>query len=529
MDLKKIAAIVVIVAVALAGISAYVMITASDDEPELEGISLKIGTTTVIESISIADGRYSEWRAMLTQQMLVNTDQDGNYIGMLAESWEPNAESTEWTFHLRDVVTWHDGEKFNADDVVFTSVMMKSLASSTYANIERIDKINDLTVKVVLKTPNANFLYVALNMLAYPEHIYKDIADPKNYNEVRGSTGTGPYKLVSWDQLAGTMKFEVYNGYWGGSPSVKEITFYMYRTTDIMMMALMKGDIDTIYSYNTGMNSYYVAKLLPYDNIRIMSINNTGIPACLYFNYDSETTGQKAFREAVRYAINYDQIVNLIAVGYGEVANTGVISPGNEYYLETEKLEYNVTTAAALLDSIGITDKGSDGIRDMPNGDPLVLKFLLRNVDADNIRIYELVKANLAAVGVQSDITLVTSAQYVPSINTRDYDITMFTMTPAGLKMYAGYGTQYTVNFKMCNITDPAFADIIADLFDTSTDEERQQLAHDIQTYYAEDASLVSLYWNYYLQPYNTKYTGYVGHSTWGILCYDTFFGLERA
>jgi len=133
-------------------------------------------------------------------------------------------------------------------------------------------------------------------------------------------------------------------------------------------------------------------------------------------------------------------------------------------------------------------------------------------------------------VGLGVEVTVLTSAQFTSAFkNTRDFDILTFIMTPAGVAMYAGYGTTYTQRNKFCNITDPAYLEIVNALLSTTDPDEREELAAEIQAYYAEEASMISLYWTYYLQPYNDRLTGFVTNPYWGILCEDTYFNLAYA
>ena len=86
--------------------------------------------------------------------------------GDLAESWEVSADGKEYTIKLREGVTFHNGDAFTADDVVFTfersSDPEKSIHSRVIANVAELQKLNDYEVKFVLNKPQASFLTKAL-------------------------------------------------------------------------------------------------------------------------------------------------------------------------------------------------------------------------------------------------------------------------------------------------------------------------------------------------------------------------------
>jgi peptide/nickel transport system substrate-binding protein len=441
--------------------------------------------------------------------------------------------------HLRENIFFSDGERFDADNVVFCYKMNSARGDSSYADFLDVVKIDNMTVKVSLKAANANFLYVAMNMVQQPSHIYIEKVGPiettnpvnyTNYAGIDASIGTGPYVLTGWDSLAGTLTWKVNEDYWGGVPSLKNVTVRLYSTTNVMMMALLGGEIDTIYNYVAqGMDDSYLGKVLQKGNINVMTVNYTGLPTTLFFNYDSNLGANKTIRQAIRLAINYTEVIDLIALVSGTMAKEGVIPPGNIYFTETDELMYNKAQAAALLDAAGIVDTNSNGVREL-NGEEINLRVIIRSEQEDSIRAWELVEEYLEEVGLGVEVSVLSSALFTSAFRTtRAFDILTFIMTPAGVAMYAGYGTTYTQRNKFCNITDPAYLGIVDGLLSTTDPGEREVLAAQIQEYYAEEASMITLYWTYYLQPYNDRLTGFVTNPYWGILCEDTYFNLAYA
>ena len=90
-------------------------------------------------------------------------DADDNIVPGLAEKWEYDAETCTYTFHIRDGIQWHDGEKFTADDVKFTieAIMDPENGSENapnYEDVEEITVIDDSTVSFRLSEPNVAFL-----------------------------------------------------------------------------------------------------------------------------------------------------------------------------------------------------------------------------------------------------------------------------------------------------------------------------------------------------------------------------------
>lgn len=106
---------------------------------------------------------------------LTGHDKDNQVVPRLAESWELDKDTNTYTFHLRQDVTWHDGEKFTAEDVKFTIEAIQdpkneSENASNYEDVEKITVVDDHTVKFQLSAPNYAFLdYMTMAIL--PKHL----------------------------------------------------------------------------------------------------------------------------------------------------------------------------------------------------------------------------------------------------------------------------------------------------------------------------------------------------------------------
>ena len=148
-----------------------------------------------------------------------------DFTGLLAESWESSDDGLEWTFHLREGVTWHDGEPFTADDVVFTTDYIKGKASispigSSWYNtgvINSVEALDDYTVVITLNYPYAPFMQqVAAVIPIMPKHIWEDVEDPSKYMEDEAAIGTGPFILEDYDTDQQSYKYTANKDYFLG-------------------------------------------------------------------------------------------------------------------------------------------------------------------------------------------------------------------------------------------------------------------------------------------------------------------------
>ena len=126
---------------------------------------------------------------------LVVQDTDQSYHGLLASSWESTPDGMQWTFKLRPGVKFHNGEPFNAKTIEWWIPKFKGTENSFMIDsIAKVEVIDDLTVRFVMKTPDPNMLFnLASTFMGVPE--------PKTFDRlgdkfgVTEAVGTGPFKL----------------------------------------------------------------------------------------------------------------------------------------------------------------------------------------------------------------------------------------------------------------------------------------------------------------------------------------------
>ena len=329
---------------------------------------------------------------------LTTHDENNKVVPGLAEDWDYDADSHTYTFHLRDGLTFHDGEPLTSEDVKFTleSILDEKNASeivSNYTDIKEIKCPDETTVEIQLDKTNVAFPdYMTIGIL--PKHLLegKDMtSDEFNQNPV----GAGPYKLVNWD-MGQSITMEKFDGYYAGAPKIDTVIFKIVPDTDAKAMQLASGDIDM--AQITAKTTDDVEKT---GNFNIYNMKTADYRAVAY-NF----AGSKFFKahpelaNILSYGIDRDAIIKSVLLGEGQSAYSPIQK--NEFNKEDiEHFDYDPSKMEKLLEEDGWT-KNAQGIYEK-DGD--TLKFNLDAMADDQVRVdmARMVAAQLQEHGV--DVT----------------------------------------------------------------------------------------------------------------------------
>lgn len=374
-----------------------------------------------------------------------------DFVPGLAERWEMGADGLSWTFYLRQGVTFHDGEPFNAQAVAanldrITNPETRSQKAvrmlGPYTGYEIVD---DYTITLNLSEPYAPLL----DALSQP---YFGIASPAALREYTLNTyqwhqvGTGPYKLAEFvpgDRII-LRRNEDYA--WGPvfyadvtANSLDTVTFRFYEDPATRGLALESGEVQVI------------GDLLPTDaelllgnpELRIFQTEIPGTPQQFFFNTTRAPLDDVAVRRALIHATNRVAIVDTVFQGQSPVAY-GPLSAVTPFYfpgVETRSelsYPYNPELARTLLSGAGYTDSDDDGTLDR-DGQPLTLRMVFApwNQMAD---VAQLVASQWREIGIEVDLVQVPDfTTLVAEANEGNYDVISrydFAVDPSLLNTY---------------------------------------------------------------------------------------------
>ncbi|MGH8915381.1 MAG: ABC transporter substrate-binding protein, partial [Acidimicrobiia bacterium] len=179
----------------------------------------------------------------LVYDSLTELDAELNVQPGLASEWEYNDDGTELTFHLREGVTFHDGQPLTSADVVASleRILDEATGAVVRTNLLSISEIaapDDLTVVLTLSVPDAT-LPAALTDLNTAILSAESI---ENGSAATEPNGTGPFSFVNWTQ-GQEVELDAFDDYWGEGPFVEGILIRVVPEEQSMLAALQAGEV----------------------------------------------------------------------------------------------------------------------------------------------------------------------------------------------------------------------------------------------------------------------------------------------
>jgi peptide/nickel transport system substrate-binding protein len=266
----------------------------------------------------------------------------------LATAWDVSADGRVWTFHLRRGVLFHDGTAFDADAVVFSLDRQRdprhpfhqadfNYWETTFRNIQSVEKLDALTVRITIERPYAPFLS---NLAMFPVSIVSPAAVKRWGAEfAKHPVGTGPFRFAEWS-AGERVTLEANPSYWDGTPRIRNLVFSVIRDERQRLVALEGGAIDV--AENLAPQDLQFVALHPDLELHRVPGNNVGY---LAMNVQHPPFDDVRVRRAVNYAVNKAAIVRLIYQGLAQEATTAVPpslwghQPGPSYGYDPQKAQ----------------------------------------------------------------------------------------------------------------------------------------------------------------------------------------------
>jgi peptide/nickel transport system substrate-binding protein len=382
----------------------------------------------------ITDTGYEQMMGELIMLAVSEVDPDGNIFPELAAEiptlenggveFDEDSWSMKVTWKLRDDIYWADGEQVTVDDVIFT---WDTIAEQAWADgvdyTEYLEKIDDFTFVVHYYEgnvyPNYQLQFGGENFFVYPEHYCDAEQGFYEWDCDKDPLSSGPYILEEWVTNDHLTFVRNPNYFEAGKPAIDKVIVQIVPEPAVEKSMMLEGDADVHYwPGETAAREYeqsdnvnlleapterWVMRLIPN-----MAENGSTDPEANPHPFLSDVR----VRRAIRMAVDVETILAEIFQGYGRPIHTEFFR--DPYICDIPAPEYDLESAAALLEEAGWTDSDGDGVRECngcetaEDGTPMSMEFAIYAEYGEELELaQQLIGENLQALGFDVQLQII--------------------------------------------------------------------------------------------------------------------------
>jgi peptide/nickel transport system substrate-binding protein len=394
-------------------------------------------------------------------QGLVARSSENKVVPAIASSWSKSDDGLTYTFKLNTDMNFSNGDVLDAKDVVWS---IQELVDKQYTDadvlstMKSITATDDNTVVITLNKPYSALLWALSGRAGLV--FDKDAS----YDAKTQAIGSGPFLLSSFRQ-GDSITLTANAKYWGSAKAkTQEIIIRYFADDNAAVNALKSGDVQVLAPITENLastfsnNDDYVVKAGDDTDKFVLAFNSTGA-----------STSDKRVRQAIRYAINNEELI--AARGGSDAALGGPIpslDPGYEDL--TDLYPYNPTKAKSLLAEAGYT-----------TANPLKLRFEYANIYGTEIG--DQLKSQLKAVGIDLQVNVVEFSAWLQDVYTnKDYDLSLVDHNESH-DFYQWADPDYYYNYD-----NPTVQDLYAKAVAATSDTEEESYLRQAARLVSEDA-----------------------------------------
>lgn len=435
-------------------------------------------------------------------QIKVADDGSSSIEPMLAESWEVSEDGLTYTFHLRDDVTFQNGNAFTAEDVRYTFNRMftadgtvnssfldqikgaDELMAGTAEELSGLEVLDDYTVRITLKEPFGAFL----SALAFTAcSIYDEEATETagaDFGMVPEATvGSGPFIFESWTPNA-ELVLTRNDDYWNGPAQIPGVVIRIIPDTETQTMMYESGELDLL---DLKTNPEAVDRITETYPDQIVTGPILGVDY-VFMNQNVEPLNDVRVRKAIQMAIDRQMILDELYGGRGSIEN-GLLATGMIGYNDSlPEIPYDPEGAKELLAEAGY-----------PDG--FTIELGSDSSDSEmRTMITEIIQSMLAEVGINVEIKKYDQSTWLETRRAGEMPMYVSSWTadfndPDNF-FYTFFGTQENSKIRSINYPDTSVMQEVAKARTIVDEDERMETYHQLETKLIQDDACMVPLWS---------------------------------
>jgi peptide/nickel transport system substrate-binding protein len=469
----------------------------------------------------------------LNYDLLVGFGEDLQPAPGFADEWESSADGMTHTFHIRDGMTWSDGEPATCEDARWTyQLVLDSLETEygglgsyylepylTNAGLESVTcDGNSLVATTSFPTTLLTQAYVPI----LPKHIWSEYTIEQIQNaEADGFfkndppvVGTGPYQAVEW-QPGEFIRFVRNENYWGEQGAADEVILQNFDDASTMVEALKSGEVD----YIRGVGADQFDALANEENIETVEGFSNGY-TYLSFNTKGNSEGYKgstsalsdvAFRDALGYALDRDRLVEATLAGHGVAGDTNIPPYHADWHVApTTPRTFDLEEAARRLDAAGYKLDANNKRLDK-DGKPITLRLTWPDSEEESATNAQFIQEWFGEIGITVDAAVTEEGKLLndllgPPDGEADWDFYMWGWVgdPDPMSLLSFFTSGQLGGLNDSFYSNPRY-DELFELQQKATDKaQRHEYIAEMQQIFYDDAPYHVLYYDNELHAYRT-------------------------
>ncbi|RYU65045.1 ABC transporter substrate-binding protein [Aliivibrio finisterrensis] len=465
------------------------------------------------------------------EPLVIFNEMHGNKPVMrLAEDFRMSDDLMSVTFDIRKGVKWSDGEKFTADDVVYSYQLLKDKPELDQRGINKwvtkVERVNEYQVKFILSEANSNVPYEISVVPIVAEHIWSKVENPTTFTN-ENPVGTGPFTEI--DTFTPQLYIQCRNpNYWDNDNlDVDCLRVPQIANNDQLLGKVVNSELDWTSSFIPDIDRTYASASpnhqywYPPSGTQAFMVNFKNPDAA-----KNEALTNVEFRRAMGMALDRQTIIDIAFYGGGTVND---FASGLGYAFEAWSDEaihnkykkfntYSVEGAQKQLAKAGFKDINGDGYVETPSGKSFELLVQSPNGWTDFNNTVQLAVEQLDEVGIKAKARTPEFAVYNQAMLEGTYDVA-YTNYFHGADPHLYWNSAYNSalqngdgmpRFAMHYFKDAKLDALLDSFYKTADRDEQLEIAHGIQKIIAENQVTIPVMSGAYMYQYNTKrFTGW--------------------